>query len=63
MTLYFQSVLAEHLYLAALVGDAARLAKMLEKNHFPEDVRDLAHDIADAGGHTEAAAVIKPVLH
>lgn len=63
MTLYFQSVLAENLYLAALVGDAARLTKMLENNNFPEDVRNLAHEIADAGGHAEAAAVIKPVLH
>lgn len=63
MTLFFQNVLVENLYFAACTGDAACVRALLERNQFPADVRDLAHDIAAAGGHADAAQAIKPAVH
>lgn len=59
----FQKCLTEHLYYAACVGDVDSLSALIANNHFPQVVRDLAFDIAAAGGHAAAAAIIKPVLH
>lgn len=49
---------AETLYFAAVVGDASRLAALLQRNQFPAGVRELARDIAAAGGHREAVGII-----
>lgn len=63
MTSFFQNCLAENLYFAACSGDAACVRALLERNQFPSEVRDLAHDIAAAGGHVEVAQTIKPTVH
>lgn len=63
MTLFFQKVLAENLYYAACAGNFQTVSSLMARNDFPLHVRELAHEIAAAGGHADVAQVIKPTVH
>lgn len=54
---------AENLYIAACNGDAAKVVSLLQSHEIPQDVRDIAHEIAVAGGYTEVAQAIRPLVH
>lgn len=56
-------VYAENLYIAACNGDADKVVSLLQSHEIPQAVRDIAHEIAVAGGYTEVAQAIRPVVH
>ncbi len=54
---------AEALIFASIAGHVEKIEALIAQHAFPRELRALGAEIAAAGGHTEAAALLVPVLH
>lgn len=55
--------LKEAVTFAAVSGHTATVERLLEEHHIPDDIRDLAHEVAIAGGFHDIARLLKPTVH